>query len=76
MKKILLCLLALACSLNLVTAQNYEFKNGNWYNGEGFTSGAGYVPKGFFSKKAPSKITSWLDLRGQWVFLPMWAAFC
>ncbi|MBP6826873.1 MAG: hypothetical protein KA165_09990 [Saprospiraceae bacterium] len=76
MKKILLCLLALACSLNLVTAQNYEFKNGNWYNGEGFTSGAWYVSKGVFSKKAPSKIDSVIDLRGQWVVPPMGDAFC
>lgn len=75
MKKTLLPCLIFAVSLHLAFAQSYEFKNGNWYNGEGFTAGNWYVSKGVFSKKAPVKIDSVIDLQGQWVVPPMGDAF-
>ncbi len=75
MNKTLLSCLFFIVSLHLAFAQNYEFKNGNWYNGEGFTAGTWYVSKGIFSKKAPVKIDSVIDLQGQWVVPPMGDAF-
>lgn len=56
-------------------AQNYEFRNGNWYNGSGFTTGTWYTSGGKFSKKAPSRIDSVIDLTNMWVVPPMGDAF-
>lgn len=75
MKRILLTFLAFAVAVQLVCAQTYEFKNGNWYNGEGFTTGTWYVSKGMFSKKAPAKVDSVIDLQGRYVVPPMGDAF-
>lgn len=75
MKKTLLSCLFFTLSLQFAFTQNYEFKNGNWYNGEGFTTGTWYVSKGVFSKKAPSTLDSVIDLQGRWVVPPMGDAF-
>lgn len=57
-------------------AKNYEFRNGQWYNGKDFTPATWYVSKGVFSKKAPSKIDSVIDLQNRWVVPPMGDAYC
>jgi hypothetical protein len=70
-----LTLLAILFLATLVFAQsparNYEFKNGNWYNGDGFSNATWYSTNGLLSKKAPVKIDSVIDLGGRYVVPPM-----
>jgi imidazolonepropionase-like amidohydrolase len=58
------------------TTKNYEFRNGQWFNGNDFTTATWYVSNGFFSKKAPSKIDSVVDLTNRWVVPPFGDAHC
>ncbi|MEO6039092.1 MAG: hypothetical protein ABIQ93_11825 [Saprospiraceae bacterium] len=80
MKKALLPLLAFVLLSQLVTAQsvtkNYEFRNGNWFNGTTFVSGTWYTSKGLLTRKAPSKVDSVIDLQQRWVVPPMGDASC
>ena len=80
MKKALLPCLVFALASMAVSAQTpaktYEFRNGNWYNGTGFTPGTWYVANGVFSKKAPSKIDTVVDLQNRFVTPPMGDAYC
>ncbi len=80
MKKTLLLLLAFAFISQLVVAQtakkNYEFRNGNWYNGKDFTTGTWYTSQGLLTRKAPAKIDSVIDLTDHWVVPPLADAFC
>jgi hypothetical protein len=80
MKNSFLLLLCLAWCTTPVWAQspgkNYEFRNGQWFNGDGFTVATWYVTNGVFSKKAPAKIDSVIDLTGRWVVPPFADAHC
>ncbi len=81
MKKILLpvwlCLLFLqTLDAQAPVGKNYEFRNGQWYNGKDFTPATWYVSKGVFSKKSPAKIDSVIDLQNRWVVPPMGDANC
>ncbi len=81
MKKALLSILAFILFAQVLDAQtvvskNYEFSNGQWYNGKNFTPATWYVSKGVFTKKAPSKIDSVVDLQNRWVVPPMGDAYC
>ena len=55
--------------------KNYEFKNGNWFNGTDFTPATWYSTNGKLSKKAPSQIDSVIDLTNRWVIPPFGDAF-
>jgi len=74
MKKLFL-LFVFAALVQALFAQSvsktYEYRNGSWYNGTDFTNATWYVAKGNFSKKAPAKIDSIIDLGGRWVVPPM-----
>jgi imidazolonepropionase-like amidohydrolase len=80
MKKIFLLLAAAGLLAQLSFAQaakkNYEFRNGRWYNGVGFTEATWYAVNGKLSKKAPVQIDSVIDLQGRWVVPPMADAHC
>ena len=81
MKKILLPACLCFLFLQILDAQapvgkNYEFRNGQWYNGKDFTPATWYVSKGVFSKKAPAKVDSVIDLQNRWVVPPMGDANC
>ncbi len=56
--------------------KNYEFRNGQWYNGTAFVAATWYSNNGLLSKKAPSKIDSVIDLQGRWVVPPIGDAHC
>lgn len=58
------------------SAKTYEFRNGQWFNGKDFTPSTWYVNKGVFTKKAPAKIDSVIDLSNRWVIPPMGDAYC
>lgn len=74
---VLFCLgLFLAPSIGQSEGKNYEFQNGHWFNGDGFTDATWYVSNGMLSKKAPSKIDSVIDLKGRWVIPPFGDAHC
>jgi hypothetical protein len=74
---LLICLaFFLAPSFGQVPGKNYEFRNGNWFNGDGFTVATWYVSNGVFSKKAPAKIDSIIDLTDRWVIPPFGDAHC
>ncbi|MFN7326070.1 MAG: amidohydrolase family protein [Chitinophagales bacterium] len=70
-----LLFLLLLVSFNVSAQKNYEFRNGNWYNGKDFTPGTWYSTGGKLTKKAPSKIDSVIDLTNKWVVPPMGDAF-
>lgn len=80
MKRIPLSLLVLSLFCQSLIAQtagkNYEFKNGQWYDGKGFIAATWYTSNGLLSKKAPAKIDSVVDLEGRWVIPPMGDAHC
>ena len=80
MKKTLLLLLAFASFFQLAEGQivtkNYEFRNGNWYNGVAFTTGTWYTNKGLLTRKAPAKVDSVIDLQNRWIVPAMGDAFC
>lgn len=76
-------LTALLCSLAFTLAaqtpaptKTYELRNGNFYNGKDFTTGTWYVVNGTFTKKAPAKIDSVVELDGRWITPPLGDAFC
>lgn len=56
--------------------KNYEFRNGQWYDGKGFATATWYTSNGLLSKKAPVKIDSVIDLQGRWVVPPAGDAHC
>ncbi len=80
MKQILLPSLLLCLLSQIMLAQtagkNYEFRNGQWYDGKGFGTATWYTSNGLLSKKAPAKIDSVIDLEGRWVVPPMGDAHC
>lgn len=80
MKRILTSLLFLCIFCQALLAQsagkNYEFRNGQWYNGTAFVTGTWYSNNGILSKKAPSRIDSVIDFEGRWVIPPMGDAHC
>jgi hypothetical protein len=81
MKKIwsLVVLAALAASGLAAQNQpkpNYEFRNGYWFNGTGFTAANWYTVDGKLTQKRPSKIDSIIDLEYHWVVPPLGDAYC
>lgn len=56
--------------------KNYEFRNGQWYDGKGFATATWYTSNGVLSKKAPAKIDSTIDLEGRWIIPPFGDAHC
>ncbi len=80
MKKTLLLLSAFVLLSQLATAQtgakNYEFRNGNWFNGTDFIAATWYTKQGLLTRKAPAIIDSVIDLTDRWVVPPMADAFC
>ena len=56
--------------------KNYEFQNGQWYDGKGFVTATWYTSNGVLSKKAPAKIDSVINLENRWVIPPMGDAHC
>jgi hypothetical protein len=78
MKKIYVALtvafLAASCGLwgqAAAPAKNYEYRNGQWFNGTTFVPGTWYVVKGLLTHKAPSRVDSVIDLQQRWVVPPM-----
>lgn len=71
--RILPAFILFSCTL---TAQNFAFTNGNWYNGAGFTPATWYSVNGTLTQKVPETIDSTFDLAGQWVVPPLADAFC
>jgi hypothetical protein len=74
MKRILpsILLIGLFCQAMLAqtAGKTYEFRNGQWFDGQGFATATWYTTNGLLSKKAPVKIDSIIDLEGRWVVPP------
>ena len=51
-------------------AKNYEFKNGNWFDGKKFKKTTIYSINGVFSKKKPNTIDKTIDLQNQFAIPP------
>jgi hypothetical protein len=64
----LLAFLLFTCEL--CAAQNYQFINGQWFNGTGFENVAWFTVKGLLTKSAPAEIDSVIDLRGFYIVPP------
>lgn len=52
------------------TAKNYEFKNGNWFNGKSFDRKTFYSVNGYFADKKPKKVDETVDLKNAYVLPP------
>lgn len=80
MKNNLLLLICITCFMSASIGQsigkNYEFRNGHWFDGNGFKDATWYVSKGKLSKKAPAEIDSVIDLTDHWVVPPFGDAHC
>ncbi len=50
--------------------KNYEFKNGNWFDGTGFKRKIFYAANGVFVGKRPTKIDETVDLKNGFVIPP------
>lgn len=72
----LLLLCISAASWAQTAGKNYEFRNGQWFDGDTFVTGTWYVSNGMLSKKAPSKVDSVIDLTDKWVVPPFGDANC
>lgn len=62
-------------SLNALTLaqadpKNYQFTNGNWFDGKGFKKRAFYSVSGILTSKKPSQIDETVDLKNQFVIPP------
>jgi hypothetical protein len=55
--------------------KSYEFRNGQWFNGQSFTTGTWYSVNGVLTQKVPSKIDSVINLSDKWVIPPFADAF-
>lgn len=65
------------CSTQLFgQAPNLEFRNGNWFNGQGFSTASWFSVNGVLTKKAPAKIDSVIDLTDRWIIPPFGDAHC
>ncbi|MCB0523637.1 MAG: hypothetical protein H6576_01985 [Lewinellaceae bacterium] len=80
MKNSLISLILVLCAVmpafGQSTGKTYEFRNGLWFNGEGFTENTWFVVNGLLSKKAPETVDSIIDLSGHWVVPPFADANC
>lgn len=48
----------------------YEFRNGRWFDGEGFRPGTFYTRFGTLTRTRPAGVDSVVDLKGRWVVPP------
>jgi imidazolonepropionase-like amidohydrolase len=80
MKKTLLALLIMVVACLGAAAQNpaknYEYRNGQWFNGKEFVRATWYIQNGLLSSKTPARVDSVVDLDGRWVVPPMADAHC
>lgn len=65
-----LILVFLVTSSVFSQAKTYEFKNGQWFDGNTFKRQTMYSINGIFAKKKPSKIDETIDLKNQFVIPP------
>lgn len=56
--------------------KNYEFVNGNWFDGKTFKRKTFYSVNGFFGSKKPAKIDQTVDLKNGFVVPPFADAHC
>jgi hypothetical protein len=80
MKKIIASLPVLLCLVAIASAQTtskvYEFRNGQWYDGQSFVPATWYTANGLLSKKVPAKVDSVINLEGKYVIPPFGDAHC
>jgi cytosine/adenosine deaminase-related metal-dependent hydrolase len=53
-----------------VTTRNYQFRNGQWFDGKGFRRGDWYAVNGVLTRRAPAKIDEVFDLQNNFVIPP------
>lgn len=58
------------------SAKNYEFTNGNWFDGKQFRRRTFYAVNGLLSDKKPQKIDETVDLKNGFVIPPFADAHC
>jgi len=57
-------------SQTYITIQTCEFRNGMWYNGEGFEKKTFYTEGGFLKTAKPDRVDTIIDLTGKFVVPP------
>jgi hypothetical protein len=53
-----------------ISAHNYEFMNGRWFDGKGFVSRTFHLVGGSLSSRRPARVDSVFDLKGNYVVPP------
>lgn len=66
----LLLLVSFASSMSVVPQQNYEFVNGNWFDGNAFKKRIFYSVDGTLTSKKPKRIDSTIDLKDNYIIPP------
>ena len=66
----LLVSLSIASSMAVAPQQNYEFVNGNWFDGYAFRKRILYSVDGMLTSKKPTRIDSTVDLKERYVIPP------
>ena len=57
-------------SPDAVKGGTYEFTNGRWFDGRGFTPGRFYSSGGILSSRRPARVDTVIDLKGRYVVPP------
>ena len=73
MKKLLVLLLFALCRAQLpaqTAAHNYEFANGNWFDGQKFVPRTFYSVGGNLTNKRPARIDRVFDFSGKYIMPP------
>ncbi|MBC7796633.1 MAG: hypothetical protein H7Z37_07160, partial [Pyrinomonadaceae bacterium] len=65
-----LSLQSLNAQTNVSSKTNYQFDNGNWFDGNGFKRQTFYSVNGFLTRRKPSKIDETVDLKNGFVIPP------
>lgn len=66
----LFCGSRLNAQTNLPIQKNYEFSNGNWFNGKSFKRQTFYSASGILTSRKPSRIDERVDLKNGFVIPP------
>jgi hypothetical protein len=71
MRKVIFLLLVLAITAIAQTPpHNYEFANGNWFDGQKFVAKTFYSVNGVLTSKRPTRVDRVFDLSGKYVVPP------
>jgi len=70
MRTLIVLLLAFAITATAQTSHNYEFANGNWFDGQKFVPRTFYSVAGVLTSQRPARVDRVFDLSGKYIVPP------